>query len=105
MLPGVRGQRLEPGPTAAGTRPSRPPHPLPRSLGEALRALRENTTLRTTFGAGFIDYFIRIKEAELARFEQEVSAWEHRECFVLFSARLIATGGRRSDPKVAAIAW
>jgi len=46
--------------------------------------LRESTPLRNAFGAGFIDYFIRIKEAELARFEQEVSEWEHREYFDLF---------------------
>jgi len=46
--------------------------------------LRENKTLRGAFGASFIDYFIHIKEAELARFEQEVSEWEHREYFDLF---------------------
>ena len=57
---------------------------LPRSLGEALQALRENEPLRNAFGAGFIDYFIHIKEAELTRFEQEVSEWEHREYFDLF---------------------
>ena len=57
---------------------------LPRSLGEALQSLRENKTLRGAFGGGFIDYFIHIKEAELARFEQEVSEWERREYFDLF---------------------
>ena len=57
---------------------------LPRSLGEALQSLRENKTLRGAFGGGFIDYFIHIKEAELARFEQEASEWEHREYFDLF---------------------
>jgi glutamine synthetase len=57
---------------------------LPRSLGEALHALGESKTPRTAFGAGFIDYFIPIKKAELTRFEQEVSEWEHREYFDLF---------------------
>ena len=32
----------------------------------------------------FIDYFIRIKEAEISRFEAEVTDWEHREYFDLF---------------------
>jgi glutamine synthetase len=36
------------------------------------------------FGAGFVDYYARIKRAELARFAAEVSEWEHREYFDLF---------------------
>ena len=66
---------LDPGPSADTPYETAAPF-LPRSLGEALQALRENKTLRGAFGAGFIDYFIHIKEAELARFEQEVSEWE-----------------------------
>ena len=74
---------LDPGPSADTPYETAAPF-LPRSLGEALQALRENKTLRGAFGAGFIDYFIHIKEAELARFEQEVSEWERREYFDLF---------------------
>jgi len=33
--------------------------------------------------AAFIDYVIYIKLAELARFQQEVCGWEHREYFDL----------------------
>jgi glutamine synthetase len=74
---------LDPGPSADTPYETAAPA-LPRSLGEALHALQANQPLRNAFGTGFIDYFIHLKEAELARFEQEVSEWEHREYFDLF---------------------
>ncbi|HEY8251381.1 MAG TPA: glutamine synthetase family protein [Burkholderiales bacterium] len=57
---------------------------LPRTLEEALQHLRIDKALRDGFGAGFVDYYCRIKEAEIARFNLEVSDWEHREYFDLF---------------------
>jgi glutamine synthetase len=57
---------------------------LPRTLDEALQHLRADKALREGFGAWFIDYYCRIKEAEIARFNLEVSDWEHREYFDLF---------------------
>ena len=57
---------------------------LPRTLDEALEALRKDKALRAGFGDAFIDYYCRIKEAEIARFNLEVSEWEHREYFDLF---------------------
>jgi glutamine synthetase len=57
---------------------------LPRTLGEALECLKADAVLRAGFGETFIDYYCRIKEAELARFQLEVSEWEHREYFDLF---------------------
>ncbi|HVJ23261.1 MAG TPA: glutamine synthetase, partial [Burkholderiales bacterium] len=57
---------------------------LPRNLDEALEALRKDKALRAGFGEPFIEYFLRIKEAEIARFNLEVSDWEHREYFDLF---------------------
>lgn len=57
---------------------------LPRSLMEAVAALRENTLFREQMGSQFIDYLIGIKEAEIARFLSEVTDWEHREYFELF---------------------
>jgi glutamine synthetase len=57
---------------------------LPRTLGEALEALRNDKALREGFGETFVDYFCRIKEAEITRFNLEVSDWEHREYFDLF---------------------
>jgi glutamine synthetase len=57
---------------------------LPRTLDEALQHLRADKALREGFGASFVDYYCRIKEAEIARFNLEVSDWEHREYFDLF---------------------
>jgi len=57
---------------------------MPRSLEEALAALREDACLKESLGAQFVDYYCRIKEAEIARFNLEVSDWEHREYFDLF---------------------
>jgi glutamine synthetase len=57
---------------------------LPRTLEEALQQLRASKPLRDGFGNAFVDYYCRIKEAEIARFNLEVSDWEHREYFDLF---------------------
>jgi glutamine synthetase len=57
---------------------------LPRTLEEALFHLRADKALRDGMGATFVDYYCRIKEAEIARFNLEVSDWEHREYFDLF---------------------
>ncbi|HYR37392.1 MAG TPA: glutamine synthetase, partial [Burkholderiales bacterium] len=76
------------------TRPTLPPSAdtpyeasaalLPRSLAEAIGALRADKALREGIGETFVDYYCRIKEAEIARFNLEVSEWEHREYFDLF---------------------
>ena len=57
---------------------------LPRSLAQAIALLKGDSVLREGFGEGFVDYYCRIKEAEIARFELEVSDWEQREYFDLF---------------------
>jgi glutamine synthetase len=57
---------------------------LPHTLDEALDALRKDKPLRAAFGDTFVDYYCRIKQAEVARFNLEVSDWEHREYFDLF---------------------
>ncbi|MGE3301574.1 MAG: glutamine synthetase family protein [Hyphomonadaceae bacterium] len=57
---------------------------LPRSLAEAVSAAKDSAFYRRAFGGDFIDYYAFIKEAELARFEAEVSDWEHREYFDTF---------------------
>ena len=56
----------------------------PRTLEEALYHLRGDKALRDGMGAAFVDYYCRIKEAEIARFNLEVSDWEHKEYFDLF---------------------
>ena len=57
---------------------------LPATLEEALAALRDDACLAEGFGGNFIDYYLRIKEAELARYHAEVTEWEQREYFELF---------------------
>jgi len=57
---------------------------LPRTLEEALQHLRVDKALREGFGGVFLEYYCHIKEAEIARFNLEVSDWEHREYFDLF---------------------
>jgi glutamine synthetase len=57
---------------------------LPRTLSEALEALKKDKVLREGLGETFVDYYCKLKEAEIARFNLEVSEWEHREYFDLF---------------------
>ncbi len=66
---------------------------LPKDLGQALSALRASKTFKRAFGASFVDYYARLKEAELAHFKSEageavdgtdVTAWEQNEYFDLF---------------------
>ncbi len=61
---------------------------LPATLDEAIAALRTNACFRAGFGDGFVDYYAKIKEAEIARCrkdarpnEADVSEWEYREYF------------------------
>jgi len=74
---------LEPGPSADTPYETQAPQ-LPKSLEEALQALREDTCLAAGFGRNFIEYYLRIKEAEVARYQSEVTEWEQREYFELF---------------------
>ena len=57
---------------------------LPTSLMEAVTALREDTFFRQAFGEPFVDYFLRLKEFEIARFLAHVTDWEHREYFEMY---------------------
>jgi glutamine synthetase len=82
-------QRLDPGPSA-DTPYEHAAALLPKSLGEALTALRADDTFRAGFGGGFVDYYTHIKEAELARFAKEqpetadITPWEQKEYLDLF---------------------
>jgi len=85
VLAGLDGmqRRLDPGPSA--DTPYESPAPLlPQSLGEAIAALQADACLIEGLGAGFVDYYCRIKEAEIARFQLDVTEWEQREYFELF---------------------
>ncbi|HKF99791.1 MAG TPA: glutamine synthetase, partial [Xanthobacteraceae bacterium] len=76
-------RRLEPGPSA-DTPYEAEAELLPTSLDEALDALRASACFRSAFGDGFVDYYLTIKKAEIARFQSEVTEWEHKEYFDLF---------------------
>lgn len=81
-LDGMR-LRLDPGPSADAPYEDGS-EPLPQSLHEALRCLRKDSILKDQLGSEFIDHYCVIKEAEIARFNLEVSEWEHREYFDVF---------------------
>jgi glutamine synthetase len=81
-------RNLDPGPSAdAPYKSSR--EALPEMLEEAIAALRANACFRDGFGALFVGYYTRLKDAEIARYRKdaagsapgEVSEWEHREYF------------------------
>jgi glutamine synthetase len=88
-LDGIANKR-DPGPSADTPYASDAPL-LPKNLGEALTALRGNDCFKQGFGAGFVEYFVRLKEdGELKRYRAEekdspeATAWEQREYFDLF---------------------
>ncbi|MDE2095338.1 MAG: glutamine synthetase, partial [Burkholderiales bacterium] len=49
---------------------------LPRSLGEALTLLRDQTDLAHVLGASFITVYTEVKEIEYAEFMKVISPWE-----------------------------
>ncbi len=76
-------QALDPGPSADV--PYETPAPqLPHSLQQALDALRADAVLVQGLGQSFVDYYCHIKQAEIARFNLEVTEWEQREYFDIF---------------------
>jgi glutamine synthetase len=76
-------RQLDPGPSADAPYDTEA-EPLPRTLGDALAALRADALLVEQLGPLFVDYYCRIKEAEIARFNLEVTEWEQREYFDMF---------------------
>jgi len=85
-------RRLAPGPSADAPYESSA-EPLPKSLAEALAALKTSACLRAGLGDDFVDYYCHIKLAEIARCDaesegragdpSEVTDWEHKEYFDL----------------------
>jgi glutamine synthetase len=85
ILSGLDGvdRALDPGPSADAPYETQATR-LPKSLSEAVAALKDDPFFRNAFGAGFVDYYVHIKNAEIERFQAEVSDWEHREYFEMF---------------------
>jgi glutamine synthetase len=84
-LAGLDGieHRRSPGPSA-DTPYDTDAVPLPKSLLEALAALRQDQFFRSKLGDTFVEYLLAIKDAEIARFLSEVTDWEQREYFEMF---------------------
>jgi glutamine synthetase len=83
-------RNLDLGPATEAPYQKRSGVALPATLEEAVAALRANACFRAGFGEHFVDYYARMKEAEIARYRKEtsnspesaeVSEWEHREYF------------------------
>ena len=85
ILSGLDGvdHKLDPGPSA-DTPYETKAAPLPKTLHEAVLALNDDPFFREALGAAFVDYYVHIKNAEIERFQAEVSDWEHREYFEMF---------------------
>jgi glutamine synthetase len=85
ILAGLDGidRALDPGPSADA------PYEtiadlLPKSLREAVFALKDDPFFRKAMGSTIVDYYVHIKNAEIERFQAEVSEWEQREYFEMF---------------------
>ncbi len=85
ILSGLDGvdRALDPGPSA-DTPYETQAAPLPTTLREAVFALKDDAFFRDALGAAFVDYYVHIKNAEIERFQAEVSDWEQREYFEMF---------------------
>jgi glutamine synthetase len=57
---------------------------LPTSLREAVFALKDDPFFGAAMGEKFVDYYVFIKNAEIERFQSEITEWEQREYFEMF---------------------
>lgn len=85
ILAGIDGidRNLDPGPSTDAPYETKAVR-LPKTLHEAVSALDEDRFFRAAMGDRFVDYYVFIKNAEIARFETEVSEWEQAEYFDIF---------------------
>jgi glutamine synthetase len=85
ILAGLNGidRSLDPG-ASADTPYETKANFLPTSLREAVFALKDDPFFRESLGEKFIDYYVHIKNAEIERFQSEITDWEQREYFEMF---------------------
>ena len=86
LVAGMDGieKRIDPG--EPSTDPYGEPNrePLPRSLMDAVAALRKSELFRSKMGNDFVNYILKLKQFEIDRFLSYVTDWEHREYFETF---------------------
>jgi glutamine synthetase len=85
ILSGLDGvdHTLDPGPSADVPYETQASL-LPKTLREAVFALKDDPFFRQALGSQFVDYYVHIKNAEIERFQSEVTEWEQREYFEMF---------------------
>lgn len=85
ILAGLNGidRSLDPGPSADVPYETKA-NLLPTSLREAVFALKDDPFFREALGGQFVDYYAFIKNAEIERFQSEITEWEQREYFEMF---------------------
>jgi glutamine synthetase len=85
ILAGMDGvdHAFDPGPSADAPYETKAAL-LPKTLREAVDALKDDRFFREALGVDFVDYYVHIKNAEIERFQAEVSEWEQREYFEMF---------------------
>ncbi len=55
--------------------------PLPRTLAEATRLLKESKAAREILGEAFVDHYVRTREWEVRQYERAVTDWELKRYF------------------------
>ena len=75
---------LDPGPLTIDPYADTDRAILPRSLMDAVSALKTSALFREKMGRDFIDYIVALKEFEISRFLAHVTDWDHREYFEMF---------------------
>ena len=82
-LDGIEGN-LEPAPPTDTPYDEGEAVSLPRNIIEAVTALREDEFFQEKLGRQFVEYFLHIKDEEIARFLSTVTDWEQAEYFEMF---------------------
>ncbi|MEM8750319.1 MAG: glutamine synthetase family protein [Pseudomonadota bacterium] len=85
ILSGLSGvdQKLAP-PAACETPYGTDDQHLPTNLLDAIRAFETSALYRASLGDAFVDYLVKIKQAEWDRYALAVSHWEQSEYFSLY---------------------
>lgn len=67
---------VEPPAACEGNAYQKPGKPLPRSLKEAVKLLRDSERAHRLIGDGFLDHYLRTRDWEVRQFERAVTTWE-----------------------------